>query len=195
MKIKCSHTKVADITTLVPNPRNPNVHTKRQIDLLAKIMEFQGVRNPIVVSKRSGFIVKGHGRLAAAQVNGWTSFPVDMQDYDNEAQEYADMISDNKIQELSDLNLGDVTDLVSEYMPDIDLETLGFDLGDLGAMVDLVNKGDENSEWADMPDFNPGENELRIILIFNTELERENYAKEKNISVTSKMNNQWTVRV
>lgn len=141
MKIQCSHTKVAEISTLIPNPRNPNVHTKEQIRLLSQIMEFQGVRNPIVVSKRSGFIVKGHGRLAAAQLLGWTQFPVDEQEYENEAMEWADCIADNKIAELSDLNLGDVTDLVHEYMPDIDLELLGMDMSVLGPEnVDIKEK-------------------------------------------------------
>lgn len=64
---------MVDIEKLVGNPRNPNKHPQNQIELLAKIIKAQGWRNPTVVSKRSGFVVKGHGRLAAAQYLGLLS--------------------------------------------------------------------------------------------------------------------------
>jgi len=70
--------------------------------MLAKIMEFQGWRLPIVVSKSSGFIVRGHGRLLAAQRLGLKKVPIDEQDYENEAQEWADLIADNRIAELAE---------------------------------------------------------------------------------------------
>ena len=63
-------------------------------------MKHQGWRHPITVSKQSGYIVAGHGRLAAAQSLGWAKAPVDMQDFENEADEFAHLIADNKIAEL-----------------------------------------------------------------------------------------------
>ena len=65
-KTYCAHTELVDIASLVENPRNPNRHPEKQIEALAKIIQYQGWRNPIVVSKRSRFIVKGHGCLLAA---------------------------------------------------------------------------------------------------------------------------------
>ena len=41
-------------------------------------------------SNRSGFIVKGHCSLAAARLLGVESVPVDYQDYETEAAEWAD---------------------------------------------------------------------------------------------------------
>lgn len=61
--IHCSYTDLIDPTELVPNPRNPNQHPKKQIELLAKIIQSQGWRTSVTVSKRSGFVVRGHGRL------------------------------------------------------------------------------------------------------------------------------------
>jgi len=61
---------MVDIEKLVGNPSNPNKHPQKQIELPDKIIKAQGWRNPIVVSKRSGFVVKGHGRLAAARLLG-----------------------------------------------------------------------------------------------------------------------------
>ena len=63
MKINCAYDELVDVSKLVPNPKNNNKHPKEQIERLAKIIDFQGQRTPIVVSNRSGFIVKGHGRL------------------------------------------------------------------------------------------------------------------------------------
>ena len=64
--VYCAYDEIVDIEKVVPNPKNPNQHSKKQIDLLAKIIKGTGWRNSITVSTRSGFIVKGHGRLAAA---------------------------------------------------------------------------------------------------------------------------------
>ena len=68
--VYCAHDKIVDTDSLVGNPRNPNKHPKEQITALAKIIKCQGWRHPIVVSNRSGFVVKGHGRLLAAKEIG-----------------------------------------------------------------------------------------------------------------------------
>jgi DNA modification methylase len=125
MKIECAHTELMDVDLLTPNPRNPNKHPENQIKLLAKIMNHQGWRSPVVVSKRSGFIVKGHGRLMAAKLNGWSKAPVDLQDYLNDADEYADMVADNKIAELADTDMLMVNADAMALGPDFDLELLG----------------------------------------------------------------------
>ena len=56
--VYCAHDKIVDTDSLVGNPRNPNKHPKEQITALAKIIKRQGWRHPIVVSNRSGFVVK-----------------------------------------------------------------------------------------------------------------------------------------
>ena len=114
MKIDCAHDKMVGLEQLQPNPRNPNNHPEKQIEMLAKIIEYQGQRSPIVVSKRSGFIVKGHGRLEAIQKLGWKKAAVDYQDYENEAQEFADMVADNKIAELASTDHNLMIDLVKD---------------------------------------------------------------------------------
>lgn len=129
---KCAYSEIVPIHKLVENPKNNNRHPARQVELLAKIIDYQGQRNPIVVSKRSGFIVKGHCRLQALKLLGWENVAVDYQDYDNEAQEYADLIADNKIQsyaefdedallkELQEMNFDDLELLALENMPTIE---------------------------------------------------------------------------
>ncbi|WP_371380891.1 site-specific DNA-methyltransferase [Sporomusa aerivorans] len=125
--VHCAYDELADITTLVPNPRNPNQHPQKQIELLAKIIQNQGWRAPITVSNRSGFIVRGHGRLLAAQLLGVNQVPVDRQDYTTEAEEWADLIADNRISELSQIDDSLLASLLSEIgSTDFDTNLTGY---------------------------------------------------------------------
>lgn len=118
MNFRCSYSETVDIHKIIENPKNNNKHPDKQIDLLAKIIDYQGQRSPIVVSNRSGFIVKGHGRLMAIKKLGWEKAAVDYQDYESEAQEYADLIADNKIAELAEFDEA----LMIEELKNIDLD-------------------------------------------------------------------------
>lgn len=127
IKVNCAHDKMVPLADLVPNPRNPNTHPKRQIDLLSKIIRRQGWRHPITVSNKSGFIVHGHGRYDAAQLLRVKKVPVDYQDYENDAQEWEDLVADNKIAELAEMD----DELTAQLMKDLekieaDLELTGF---------------------------------------------------------------------
>ena len=104
------------IAELSPHPKNRNAHPSDQIKRLAKILEYQGFCYPIKISKLSGYITSGHGRLEAAKLNGWTEVPVNYQDYEDETQEYADLQADNAIASWAEL----------------DFSGINADLGDLG---------------------------------------------------------------
>lgn len=159
MQFNCSYTELVNISKLIPNPKNANKHPPKQIERLAKIIDFQGQRSPIVVSKRSGFITKGHGRLLAMHKLGWTEVAVDYQDYLSEAQEYADIIADNEIarwaeldkellmNELELIDLGDyeLLGLEKDLVP---LETLKEDLGIINEdkFIILIECSDESQQ-------------------------------------------------
>ena len=124
----CAYDRLVPIEKVIGNPRNPNTHPKVQVDMLAKIIKAQGWRAPITISTRSGFIVRGHGRLAAAQQLGVASVPVDYQDYDSEASEWADLIADNRLAELSEIDGTAIRDLLQELdTGEIDMLLTGFD--------------------------------------------------------------------
>ena len=120
----CAHDAIVPIEKVIPNPRNPNTHPAEQIKLLGRIIQAAGWRQPITVSNRSGFIVKGHGRLLAAKKAGLTEVPVDYQEYTNEAEEYADLIADNRLAELSEID----TELLADIFQDIDLSEIPAEL-------------------------------------------------------------------
>ena len=125
MNIKCSYSELVDVVKCIPNPKNPNKHPQEQIEKLARIIKYQGIRHPIIISKLSGFICAGHARLEALKILELTQVPVDYQDFENEAQEYAFMVSDNAIQEFyanTDLSMVD-KDFI-ELGPDFDIDLL-----------------------------------------------------------------------
>jgi len=129
MRVLCAHTSVADPAALKPNSANPNRHSAHQIQLLAAIIQEQGWRAPITVSKRSGLIVRGHGRLEAALLMGCDKVPVDEQDYANEAEELADLLADNRLSELAELDEADLKKVIEKLRqadPTFDVELTGF---------------------------------------------------------------------
>ncbi|MEE4212919.1 MAG: site-specific DNA-methyltransferase [Parvularcula sp.] len=155
VSIFCAHTEVVDIDKLVENPRNPNQHPESQIKLLAKIIRAQGFRNAIVVSKRSGFITKGHGRLAAARLLEMERVPVDYQEYESEAAEWADMIADNRIAELSENDGEALKSLLQELDGKIDLDLTGFDEDSLDDILDRLDTQEDESNTVPAPPVDP----------------------------------------
>lgn len=111
----CAFDKIVKIQELKPNPQNPNQHPTAQIKLLAEIIKATGWREPITVSKNSGLIVKGHGRLLAAQLANMTEVPVDFQEYSSNEEETADLLADNRIAEFSDLDKKALLDCFENY--------------------------------------------------------------------------------
>ena len=134
--INCAFDEMRDVVNLVKHPQNPNTHSEQQIELLAKIIQHQGWRNPVVVSERSGFIVAGHGRLMAAEKLGLKQVPVDLQSFDNEADELAHLVADNRIAELSETNRSTLADLITTLdTGDYDLTLTGFEKSSLEELM------------------------------------------------------------
>lgn len=125
MNILCAYHEVVAIGDLKKHPKNANQHPQEQVALLAKLIKYQGWRHPVIVSKRSGFVVAGHGRIDAAVLNQWTHVPVEYQDFESEAQEYAFLISDNELAELSKTDHSIVMKDVKTLGNDFDLTLLG----------------------------------------------------------------------
>ena len=142
--VNCAHVRMEKADDLKPHPRNPNSHPEEQIKLLANIIAKTGWRSPIVVSKRSGFVTKGHGRLMAAKLLGLKSVPVDFQDYPDDAAELADMVADNRIAELAEFDRAILKDILADLdTGSFDMLTTGFDLSAIEALMTAAAFYDE----------------------------------------------------
>jgi len=127
MEIKCKYGKLIDIKSLKYHPKNPNKHSKEQIERLSKNISVLGMRHPIIISKLSGYIVAGNGRFEALIKLKVKEAPVDYQDFTDEAEEYAFMLSDNTLQmEFAEIDRALVNNEIGNFGPDFDMELLGF---------------------------------------------------------------------
>jgi DNA modification methylase len=146
--IQAKEIQLVDIDSLVLNPKNNNKHPKEQIERLAKLIQYQGFRNPVVVSKRTGFVLAGHGRIEAAKIAGLKEVPAMFQDFDNEAQEYAYLTSDNAIAAWAELDLSAVNTEMLDLGPDFDIDLLGIK----DFVIEPIEKFEPQSDEDDVPD-------------------------------------------
>ena len=153
-KINTAFQELIDIKSpkIIPHPDNMNKHPKEQIERLAKLIQYQGQRHPIIISKRSGFIVAGHGRWEAmkllAKTDNWDQIAVDYQDFESEAQEYAFMTSDNAIAEWAELDLSAVNTKMLDLGPDFDVDLLGIK----DFVIEPIEKFEPQADEDEVPD-------------------------------------------
>lgn len=110
--------RMVKLAAIKPYPNNPRTHPPAQIKLLAEILRKYGPDQNIVVDE-AGVILKGHGRLAAAEMAGFEVYPVIRRAGMAEADKQAMRIADNQMallsgwdatmlrQEIADLRGGD----------------------------------------------------------------------------------------
>lgn len=148
MEIKAKDIRLVDVDSLIPNPKNNNKHPKEQIERLSKLIKYQGFRNPLVVSNRSGFVLCGHGRIEAAKLAGLKEVPVMYQDFESEAQEYAYLTSDNAIASWSELDLSAVNTEMLDLGPDFDIDLLGIK----DFVIEPIEKFDPQADEDEVPE-------------------------------------------
>ena len=144
--VHCSYLRLADVASIVPHPKNPNKHGDTQVALLAKIIKHQGWRSPITISKRSGFVVAGHGRLQAAALLQVEQVPVDEQEFSSEADELAHLVADNRIAELAKIDYEELSLIIEE----LEKSSAGYDFGLLGMTTEEISML-LDSEWKKEP--------------------------------------------
>ena len=159
VSVFCAFDEIVDISKLKENPQNPNTHPKEQIKLLAEIIKRTGWRAPITVSTLSGFIVKGHGRLQAAHAAGLKQCPVEYQNFQDEAEEMAALLADNKLAELAEIDTEKLTEIFKDYEFE-DLSLTGYSQDEFDELVEVF----EEAQLLGDPDDVPEEVETRCKL-------------------------------
>ena len=137
--VYCAFDEIIPVGELKPNPKNPNKHPAEQVELLARVIQAQGLRQPVKVSTRSGLIVSGHGRYEAALLLG-CPVPVDFQSYPSDEDELADLLADNRIAEMAEMDNAMLRDLFAELdASDFDIDLSGYTDDVVAALVDVVD--------------------------------------------------------
>lgn len=124
-KIHCKFDKMIDPSKLKNHPKNRNKHGQDQIERLAELYKYHGIRHPIIVSNLSKCIVAGHGRKLAAIRAGIKEMPVVYQDFDSSESEYAFIQADNAIALWAELDMAGINSDIGDLGPDFDINMLG----------------------------------------------------------------------
>jgi DNA modification methylase len=149
--IHCKYDTLADPRTLRDHHKNRNKHSDEQIERLAKLYGYHGVRHPIIVSSLSGCIVAGHGRKLAAIKAGIPEMPVVFQSFADEQAEYAFIQADNAIALWADLDLAGINADLGDLGPDFDLDMLGIE----DFTLDIAEKLEPGCDEDDVPEARP----------------------------------------
>ena len=125
---------------LIPYTNNAKEHPDEQVKKIASSIKNYGWDQPIVVDG-DGEIIKGHGRLQAAELLGLDEVPVIRRSDLSNAEVKAARIADNKTAESpwSDDLLGAELEFL-ESSP-VDIDTLGFDDDELDDLLGDMDDG------------------------------------------------------
>lgn len=114
--------EMVDPKKLKDHNRNPNKHGQDQIERLADLYKYHGIRIPIIVSKLSGMIVSGHCRKLASIRAGLKEVPVVYQDFKDADAEYAFIVSENAIASWAELDFAAINAEIPNFDPSFDLD-------------------------------------------------------------------------
>jgi DNA modification methylase len=125
------------IATLRPDPKNPRIHSDKQIRQIARSIETFGFNVPILVDANMQ-VIGGHGRLAAARLLKLDRVPTIRIEHLSDAQARAFMIADNRLALVSEWNdglLAQQLKTLAEVELDFNLEVTGFEMAEIDTMI------------------------------------------------------------
>jgi len=128
--------ELVETDTLIPYTNNPKEHPDKQIQKIASSIKNYGWDQPIVVDENNE-IIKGHGRLQAAELLDLTEVPIIRREDLTDAEKKASRIADNKTAESrwnDDLLATEFEEL--EFSDGIEIESTGFDTSEIDELLE-----------------------------------------------------------
>jgi DNA modification methylase len=140
------------IADLKLDPKNPRVHSERQINQLAKSIKSFGFLWPVMIDGTRR-VLAGHGRIEAAKHLGLQEVPTISIHHLSESQRRAFVIADNRLAEQASWDeklLAEQFRELCEVELDFDLEATGFEVGEIDVLIeDVPPKVKDSSDPAD----------------------------------------------
>ena len=141
------------IERLKPDPNNARRHTAKQIRQIAQSIGSFGFNVPVLIDRDLN-VIAGHGRLLA-QAPGMGEVPAIRLEHLSEAQKRAFMIADNRLTEIAswdDRLLAEQLQALSSVELDFDIETIGFDMGEIDLRIESLNAREASPAEPPIPD-------------------------------------------
>jgi DNA modification methylase len=133
------------LVTLRLDPKNPRLHSDKQIRQIADSITAFGFNVPLLVDSNLQ-VIAGHGRLMASKLLGLAQVPVICLEHLSEHQRRAFMIADNRLTENAEWDdqlLGEQLKILSEAEIDFKLEVIGFEMAEIDLIIENVAPGME----------------------------------------------------
>lgn len=125
--------EILPLASLRPNPRNPRVHSDRQVKQISRSLKSFGFNVPVLIDAE-GTILAGTGRILAAKHLGMTELPTIRLDHLTEAQAQAFTIADNRLTEIAtwdDRLLGEILGQLASADLAFSVEDTGFSMAEI----------------------------------------------------------------
>lgn len=132
---KAKNIELLALDALTPYDKNARLHTRVQIEKIAKSIAAFGFNNPILIDSDQG-IIAGHGRLEAAKFLGLESVPVIRLDHLSDKERRAYILADNRLADLSQWDEELLGQEVAELQEaELDLDAMGWTEDELEALI------------------------------------------------------------
>jgi len=184
-------TEKVKISQVKRNTENPRLIKDSKFHKLVKsIKEFPEMLEirPIVVNDDM-VVLGGNMRLKACQEAKLREVPIIKASKLTAEQQREFIVKDN-------VSFGEWDwDMIANKWDSVELGDFGMDVWkNYDDEVNKVNSGDENSEWVGMPDFEPKEDVVKIIISFDTEQDREDFNNKYELKYSSQKGKTWTIK-
>jgi DNA modification methylase len=136
------------IARLTLDPKNPRVHSRRQIRQIARSIEAFGFNVPVLVDSALR-VIAGQGRVLACEYLGLSEVPTIRLDHLSEAQVRAFMIADNRLTENSVWDDGLLAEQLKELSVldlDFSLEATGFEMAEIDLRIEAMTGESQGEE-------------------------------------------------
>ncbi len=194
--------EVVPLSSLKPHPRNYRNHPEDQLSHLIESLKQHGWYRNIVVA-RDLTILAGHGIAEAARRLGLKEAPIIRLDVEPSSPHALKILTgDNELGRFAESDDRALTELLKEIAGADDLGLLGtgFDEKMLAALVmntrmasEIANI-DEAAEWVGMPEYDEGGPQIKLVVTFPTEEDRDAFVKQNGFRIDKKAGLTWGTR-
>lgn len=135
------------IAELKLDPKNPRLHSDRQVNQIAPSIEAFGFNVPVLINADDK-VIAGHGRILACRLLGHNEVPTICLEHLSETQARAFMIADNRLTENSvwdDHLLSQQIKELSVVNLEFSLEATGFTMGEIDLRIEGLNSEAEET--------------------------------------------------
>lgn len=185
--LEIDHLPIADLKA---HPRNYRIHTDEQLAHIIKSLEENGFYRNIIIAK-DNTILAGHGVIEAAKKMGKKTAPCFRVPFGPDSPEAMKvLIGDNEMSHLAEINDRFLTDMLKELKISDMLLGTGYDdlmlAGKLFTTRTEKEIADFNAakEWAGMPEYQEEADEIKLVINFRTESDRNKFIKQTKLEVT-----------